>query len=492
MYRLNIDQQQKKPRRRFRRIFKLLLIPILFIFAFVSIFLIDYKFFSGSELLEHSSIIKAVSSSSDIIGKVIDTELKHENNVTSVLIVGIDTRNVVFENGEFKSTKPKGQAGTRNTDTIIQVIYDHEKKSMSMISVPRDLGVDLVENCVKFHGSIHWVYDKAEAANCPGRGVEELKETVTSVTGIPIQYHVFITLDSFVEAIETVGEENPSTKETGIYIDNPSDVWDVYPYNDNGWENVFFKKGRIFLSGEDALKYVRVRQLTTDFGRARRQQIVIEAVLSRVLSSETFLNPEKLSELYRIYQEKTLVSEVTIREILAGMDLIESFDLGTNINIILDPALGGDEVYLNKQPHNRPGGPYYMVPTHWKDCPGNEFCRVQQLISNILSNPKVYNEQATAYAYATKYDQGKLDFGNISFKELSENDPPLTMSRSKNLITLAPELKTYENIIIFDFSGGKYPNTKDFLESELDATVLDGANYKRYQLNKENFTIVLP
>ncbi len=83
-------------------------------------------------------------------------------------------------------------------------------------------------------------------------------------------------------------------------------------------------------------------------------------------------------------------------------------------------------------------------------------------------------------------------FGNISFKELSENDPPLTMSRSKNLITLAPELKTYENIIIFDFSGGKYPNTKDFLESELDATVLDGANYKRYQLNKENFTIVLP
>lgn len=492
MYSLNLNEQRKKPKRRLRRLFKIFLIPVFFAIAFVSIFLIDYKFFSGSELLEHSSIIKAVSSSSDIIGKVIDTELKHDNNVTSVLIVGIDTRNVVFENGEFKSTKPKGQAGTRNTDTIIQVVYHHDTKSMSMISVPRDLGVDFVTDCVKFHGSIHWVYDKAEAANCPGRGVEELKQTVTSVTGIPIQYHVFITLDSFVEAIEAVGEKNLATGETGIYIDNPTDVWDVYPYNDNGWENVFFKKGRIFLSSEDALKYVRVRQLTTDFGRARRQQIVIEAVLSRVLSSETFLNPDKLSELYRIYQEKTLVSEVSVREILAGMDLIESFDLSKNVNIILDPALGGDEVYLNKQPHNRPGGPYYMVPTHWKDCPGNEFCRVQQLISNILSNPEVYNEQATAYAYATKYELGKLDFSNKLFTELSENDPPLALSRSKNQITLATELKSNGNIVIFDFSGGKYPNTRDFLESKLGATIIDGANYKRYQLNKESFTIVLP
>lgn len=466
--------------------------PVIFLLLFILVFLIDYKFFTGEELLAKSSIIKAVSTGSNIIGKVIDTDLKNENNITSMLIVGIDTRNVVFENGEFRSTKPKGQAGTRNTDTLIQVVYDHNKGTMAMISIPRDLGIDYDKECLEFHGSIHWIYDKAENAGCLGRGVEELKEAITSVTGIPIQYHIFITLDSFVEAIETVGEINPSTRETGIYIENPSDVWDVYPYNDTGWENVYFKKGKIFLSSEDALKYVRVRQLTSDFGRARRQQIVIEAILARVLSSETYTSPDKLSELYRIYREKTLVSEITIREILAGVEVIENFELGKVVNIILDPSLGGEEAYLNKQPHNRPGGPYYMVPTHWKECPGDEFCRIKKLINNILSNPELYTEQAQVFAYAQTSNQGKLDFSNFAFTQLSENDPPISLIKSKNQISLAQEFKTTGEIIIFDFSEGKNPHTKDYLVSQLGAKVVDGTNYKRYQLNKESFSIVLP
>ncbi|MCA9379809.1 LCP family protein [Candidatus Dojkabacteria bacterium] len=493
MYKVEINQVKKStPKKRLRKRVKFILYPILFLMMFGTFFAIDYLFFSGADLFSRNSIIRVISTGTQFVDKFVDLELKNDNKVTSVLIAGVDTRDIIFEDGEFKSTKPKGQAGTRNIDTIIQVVYDHETEKLTMISIPRDLGVDFRGECLKFSGSIHWIYDKTENANCPGRGIEELKDTVTSVTGIPIQYHIFITLDSFVEAIETVGETNPETGEVGIYVDNPSDVWDVYPFNDYGWENVYFKKGKIFLSSEDALKYVRVRQLTSDFGRARRQQIVIEAVLNRALTSETLLDPNKLTDLYKIYQEKTLVSELTVKEILAGTKLIEKFDLEKVINVVLDPEIGGSEKYLNKQPHNRPGGPYYMVPTHWKDCPGNEFCRIQELLKSIIENPVVYEENAEVFAYGTAYSQGKLYFDYPEFAEFSTTEPPLRITNSKYLVSLSKEFKDQNSIIILDFSEGELPSTRQYLSQNLSTNIIDGESYKKYRLNKEDFAILLP
>ena len=493
MYKVEINKTPKLAKEtRLRKRAKFVLYPFLFFLMFIAFFLVDYFFFSGADLFSRNSIIRVISSGTDFVDKFVDLELKNDNKVTSVLIAGVDTRDISFVDGEFKSTNPKGQAGTRNIDTIIQVVYDHETEKLTMISIPRDLGVDFREECLKFSGSIHWIYDKTENANCPGRGIEELKETVTSVTGIPIQYHIFVTLDSFVEAIETVGEKNPETGEVGIYVDNPSDVWDVYPFNDYGWENVYFKKGRIFLSSEDALKYVRVRQLTSDFGRARRQQIVIEAVLNRALTSETLLDPNKLTDLYKIYREKTLVSELTVKEILAGTKLIEKVNLEKVINIVLDPEIGGSEKYLNKQPHNRPGGPYYMVPTHWKDCPGNEFCRVQLLIKSLIDHPIVYEENAEVYAYGTGNLKGKLYLEDPKFVNFSSNEPPLRITNSKYLVTLSKEFKDQNSIIILDFSKGELPATRQYLSENLSTNILNGETYMKYRLNKEDFTILLP
>lgn len=490
MLKVNLDEPKKeKKKRRWR---KYVFYPLLFVFSFIMIFLVDFIFFTGSDLFSRDNIIRAVTSGSDLIGKVLNTELKHEDYVTSALIVGIDTRNVIFENGEFKSTQPQGQAGTRNTDTLIQAVYDHEDETLTFISIPRDLGVDYVEECLEFHGSIHWVYDKAQTAGCPGGGTQALIDTVESVTGIPIQYHAFITLESFVEAIETVGEKNPETGEIGIYVDNPTDVWDVYPYNDYGWENVYFKQGRIFLTGEDALKYVRARQLTSDFGRAKRQQIMIESVLQRILSSETLLDPEKLSSLYKIYEQKTLISEASIKELLAAVDVLETFSLENDVNIILDPSLGGKEAYLNKQPHDRSGGPYYMVPTHWEECgEGKVFCRVQSLIQSIKSNPRVYEEAAESFAYATGYKEGKLDFTNSSFVSFAESDPPVFVTRSSYYLTPAEDLKTLGGVVVIDFSEGEFPETKSYYETIPGFTVIDGSEYSRYRLNQEDFTLVV-
>jgi len=130
VYKVEINKVQKnQPKKRLRKRAKFILYPFLFVIMFGMFFLVDYFFFSGAELFSRSSLIRAISTGTQFVDKFVDLELKNDNKVTSVLIAGVDTRDIIFEDGEFKSTNPKGQAGTRNIDTIIQVVYDHETEN---------------------------------------------------------------------------------------------------------------------------------------------------------------------------------------------------------------------------------------------------------------------------------------------------------------------------------------------------------------------------
>lgn len=313
--------------------------------------------------------------------------IAEDNDLTAVLIVGIDTRNAIVKDGEFYSQNPSSDNSvyTRNTDTIMQAVYDHRTGNILMISIPRDMGIDVRKDCLKYSGAINQVYVKGQRSSCEESGIELLQEVVESVTGIKSQYYVMVSLNAFEEVIKIVGETN-SKGEKGIFVNNPKDVWDVYPIA-TGWENVYFPKGKLFLNPYRALQYARTRQYTSDFDRAGRQQLIVEAVIDRVLSTDTLLNPSKINELLTSFDSLLVYSKPqNFTEILQILDVARQIDKERIYHIVLDPEFGGHEVYLNKAPHDR-RGPYYMVPTAWKDCPGNEFCKVQDRISEILINP---------------------------------------------------------------------------------------------------------
>lgn len=313
-------------------------------------------------------------------------------NFTSALIMGIDARNFEIRNGEFVNTKPEGQAGTRNTDTIMQVVFDHRDNKVFFISIPRDMGVDVREDCFTFSGSIAWVYDKAQRrSTCPGGGIGVMERTVTSITGIPISYHAVFSLDSFTDIIKTVGVKD-SKGNTGIVVENPRSFSDIYPAsNGTGWESVYFPKGQLFLTPYRALQFARTRQYTGDFDRASRQQLVVESVARNIVNTNTLLDPVKISGLINTYKSKTIISEPqSLDEFLKLINIVKSADLNNITKLVLGPELGGHEKYLDKQPHGRPGGPYYMVPSAWRDCPGNEFCKVKEYIQQIMVNPDLY------------------------------------------------------------------------------------------------------
>lgn len=375
--------------------------PVYLCMLFFTVLILLFFFFDVTKIL--SSKNNKTSLLSDNITVLAETgvngltteespSINGSGNFTSLLVVGIDSRDVVVKNGEFVNTKPEGQAGTRNSDTIIQVIFDHRDDKVFLISIPRDMGVDVREDCLKFSGSIHWIYDKAQRkGNCPGGGIGVLERVVQNITGIPVNYHAFITLDTFQDIIKTVGIKD-SNGNTGIVVDNPRNFSDIYPGKDEkGWESVYFPKGQLFLSPYRALQYARTRQYTSDFDRANRQQLIIQAVVKNVLSANTLLDPVKLSSLLETYKTKTLISEPqNLGELIKLIDIARRIDVNKITKLVLSPELGGHEKYLDKQPHGRPGGPYYMVPKAWKECTGNEFCKVKEYIAKIMVDPNLY------------------------------------------------------------------------------------------------------
>jgi anionic cell wall polymer biosynthesis LytR-Cps2A-Psr (LCP) family protein len=74
-----------------------------------------------------------------------------------------------------------------------------------------------------------------------------------------------------------------------------------YPVDWNGEYEVFeLPEGMNHLSGPNTLKYARSRHSTSDFSRSKRQQSIIKAIISKIMSSENF-SINKFKELYTNY-----------------------------------------------------------------------------------------------------------------------------------------------------------------------------------------------
>ncbi|MBU0976669.1 MAG: LCP family protein [Patescibacteria group bacterium] len=440
----------------------------------------------GYKLME--KVNQVFESGSDLVTSIWEPQLAQDENLTSILVVGIDTRSVEFTGDEFITTSPEGQAGTRNADTIMQMVYDHTSGEVSMISIPRDLGVDIREDCLDFHGSLHWVYDKGQSANCPGGGVQTLSEVVEGITGIQVHYYAFISLDAFVDIIDAVGDTNEAG-ERGIWIDIDAPVYELYPVNDHGWENVYFPEGHQFLTSETALKYARSRKYSSDFARAERQQQVISAVKDRILSSDTLSNPQKLFSLYKAFRKNSLFSELSVEDIRAALNLARDFDESDITHIVLDPSFGGKEVFLNKIPHDRFGGPYYMVPTHWAECgEGNEFCRVKDYIHKIIKYPEIYIEGASVFVYARNYDSSwQPNLNNDKYQAIKNNELPIVLNESQYLANIQADA----DIVIYDFTNGEKAKTLAILSKDLGVPITPGDEAAYVRINEDDIAIVV-
>ncbi|MBX3084701.1 MAG: LCP family protein [Anaerolineae bacterium] len=183
----------------------------------------------------------------------------------TVLLMGLDKR--------------PGESGTAfRTDSMILISIDPATHSIGMLSVPRDLYVDIPPDTVVGSGyglqRVNSAYVIGELAR-PGYGPQLAMQTVQYNLGMRINDYIVFDFSTVVDAVNAVG---------GIDIDVKTSINDpAYPDMNYGYDPLYIPAGLTHMDGNLALKYARSRHQTNDFDRARRQQEVITAVRGKIL-----------------------------------------------------------------------------------------------------------------------------------------------------------------------------------------------------------------
>ncbi len=207
----------------------------------------------GAYLFFHESVAATHPHSRDLTeaASYLEKKVPPPGHAAIALVIGYDHR------------AGEGNAPSRS-DTIMLLRADPQTKSVSMLSFPRDMRVDI--HCpgrLVFRDKINLAY-----ATCGSKGT---LETVKALTGLPINYLITVNFRGFKQVVNTLG---------GVWIDV-----DRRYFNDNsrlspgfGYAKINLMPGYQQLTGGSALDFVRYRHTDSDFYRVARQQLFITAM----------------------------------------------------------------------------------------------------------------------------------------------------------------------------------------------------------------------
>jgi polyisoprenyl-teichoic acid--peptidoglycan teichoic acid transferase len=190
----------------------------------------------------------------------------------------------------------EGAAGARS-DTIMLVRLDPKKEAIALMSLPRDLKVE-----IPGHGT-----DKINMAYEYG-GPRLTVRTVKQLTGLSVNHVINVNFRGFWRAVNAVG---------CVYADI-----DRRYYNDLAeYTYINLQPGYQRLCGTDALQYVRFRHEDNDLVRSARQQDFLRLAKQQVTSSELF---DKRDRLLRIFGRNTTTDSAlrTRSEVLRLLKLV--------------------------------------------------------------------------------------------------------------------------------------------------------------------------
>ncbi len=177
----------------------------------------------------------------------------------NILVLGTDDR-------------PKDDDPGRS-DTLFVVMFDTAKKTVALLSIPRDTRVWIPE---------YDYYDKINHAYSYG-GRKLTQKTVEEFLGIRIDNYVQVDFKGFKGVVDAIGGVDIDVEEDMYYYDE----WDDFLID--------IKKGPQHLDGEKAIEYVRYRDEEGDIGRIKRQQHFIMAVYDKITSAGMLLKIPGLS-----------------------------------------------------------------------------------------------------------------------------------------------------------------------------------------------------
>jgi polyisoprenyl-teichoic acid--peptidoglycan teichoic acid transferase len=272
---------------------------------------------SSAVLLYINSIAEAISTGHN---KHFHDELKevlpevHGGDPETILILGSDIRAGMEEE--------RGRS-----DTTILLRLDNEKNLISVMSIPRDLKVDIP-------GVGEEKFNAAYTYGGPKLTLQVVKE----LTGLSVNHVVNIDFLGFVRAVDAIG---------CVYTDVDRRYFhsNVGVPEEEQYSEINIQPGYQKLCGKKALQYVRYRHTDTDIVRSARQQNFLSQARHQISPTDLITDNHNLVDI---------LTEYTTSDISSGTTLLTLLDLlyelkGAEVQQIHFPAeLGPSYVYSNE------------------------------------------------------------------------------------------------------------------------------------------------
>ena len=319
-----------------KHFFKFIISSFLIVFLILTLFFLNASF----------EVSKAIGKPANYLIKTIYQASTKNPYISKdkiiFLVLGLDERNDSLE-------------VTQTTDTIILVSLNLKTFKLNTISLPRDLWSYEINN------KINQIYPLS--LEQPNK-FDFIKEKFKYITGQNIDHVFIINTNNLIDFVKLIGGIDLNLDIGFIdnkypnpdYIASPSASIPIY-------KTVEFKSGLIHLDESNITEFVRSRhggqtaaQGGTDISRIHRQQLLIEAIISKVKSDSLISEVPQISGLYQLWDQKIIkdISDIQAFQIFSVINTGFSNLNLNNIDIKIgenqkDGLIYHPDTFINKQ-----------------------------------------------------------------------------------------------------------------------------------------------
>ena len=412
----------KKRKSRTRRILRYAIIVLL-------ITIVGFGAWFGSSIVGSINKVFHGNVFSDVHALISGSTLNESNGRINILLAG-------------DSVDDPGHQGGMLTDSIMVISYDPANKTGFILSIPRDLWVNIPG----------WNHEKINAANdvtnfsqpgYPNGGIGQLQEIVQTDLGIPIDYEATIDYTAFRDAVNTVGGIT-----INIQTPDPRGLYDPYT-------NLRLPNGQVTLNGQQALNLARTRGdgpgaygiPNADFTRTEHQREMLVALIKKSLSLGVLSNPVKVASLF-----KSFGSNVTTNLTLGDLTSLLHLSGGLNLSHLqsVTYAYGGPNSLLTS--YLAPDGEDALIPALGLD----NFTNLQAYYQQLTSSNPISQEAPTVTI---------LNGSDVS--GLASREKTVLEAQGFNVVAIADASKVYPSSLIVDNTSGAKPASASQLGKDI-------------------------
>lgn len=427
------------------------------IFAFIVLLIVGFLFAKGYINLHKA--LKGGGGAAALDTNVDPSKLKGEGDGRiNILLLG--------RGGE-------GHEGPDLTDTIILASIDPIQKQAALVSIPRDLYVN-----VPSYGSM-----KINAAFANGKssalskyskitpettkqaedaGLKVVSDTVERTLGVPVHYHAMVDFEGFEKAVNTVG---------GVDIDVKTPVREQMRIKGKNYM-LDVPTGRQHFDGFRALAYSRSRYTSArgDFDRSERQRQMIVALKEKTISLGTLSNPAKISSLLDAFG-KHVTTDFSVNDLNRLYTITKDIQANNIISVgLADPP-------NNYVTTGNIGGLSVVIP---RAGVGN-YKEIQSYIRNTLKDSFLKNENAKIVVLNGTNVNGLASKKSEELKSYGYNVVKVDNAPTKN----------YNNSVVIDLRAGQMKYTKSYLEKRFKSSAVGSLPDANIQAGDADFVIII-